>query len=62
LTRNIEDISPTDHVVVQRYLHKPYLIENLKLDLRIYVLLAGCDPLRIYLYYEGLARFATEEY
>lgn len=26
------------------------------------MLLAGCDPLRIYIYKEGLARFATEDY
>ena len=47
---------------MQRYVHNPYLINNLKFDFRFYVLLAGCDPLRIYLFYEGLARFATEEY
>lgn len=26
------------------------------------MLVAGCDPLRIYIYKEGLARFATEPY
>lgn len=28
----------------------------------MYVLLLGCDPLRVYIYNEGLARFATEPY
>ncbi len=62
LTRNSENVDPCDHYVAQRYLHKPYLIDGLKFDLRIYVLLAGSDPLRIYLYNDGLGRFATEQY
>lgn len=28
----------------------------------MYALIAGCDPLRIFLYDDGLARFATEPY
>lgn len=55
-------MNPTDHYVVQRYLTKPYLIDGLKFDFRIYVLLAGCDPLRIYVFEEGLARLSTEAY
>ena len=53
---------PTEHYVVQRYLHKPYLVDKLKFDLRIYAMVCGVDPLRIYLYKEGLCRLATFEY
>lgn len=62
LTRNYDWIQPNEHYVAQRYLHKPYLIDGLKFDLRVYVLVTSVCPLRVFIFEEGLARFATSEY
>jgi tubulin polyglutamylase TTLL6/13 len=62
LTRNWESIKASDQMVVQKYMPKPHLIDGFKYDLRIYVFVNGINPLRVYVYKDGLARFATTPY
>ena len=49
-------------LVVQRYIARPHLINNTKYDLRIYVLMTSLNPMRVYIYDEGLVRFASNAY
>ncbi|XP_077134067.1 tubulin polyglutamylase TTLL7 isoform X4 [Ranitomeya variabilis] len=62
LIRNGEKLQAQDHLIVQEYLDKPFLMEGYKFDLRIYILVTSCDPLRIFLYNDGLVRMGTEKY
>lgn len=62
LFRNADKIPSAEHYIVQEYLDKPFLIDGYKCDLRIYVLMTACDPLRLFLFHDGLLRLGTEKY
>ena len=47
---------------MQRYLHRPHLLDGYKYDLRLYVLLSSLNPLRIFIFREGLVRVCTQKY
>ena len=66
--KGISVLGPQDQIpkkggyLVSKYIANPHLIDGLKYDLRIYVLVTSYDPLKVYLFKEGLTRFATEKY
>ena len=53
--------TPSDYIIT-KYISNPHLINELKYDFRLYVLITGLSPLKMYLYKEGLVRFTTEKY
>ncbi|KAF7634666.1 hypothetical protein Mgra_00005914 [Meloidogyne graminicola] len=55
-------IDNSQKLVISRYIDRPLLINGLKWDLRIYVLVTSFYPLIVYVYSDGLARFAVHTY
>ena len=62
LTKHLDDVVEADGMIAQQYLQTPLLVDGYKFDLRLYVLVLSCSPMRILLFKEGLARFCTERY
>jgi hypothetical protein len=48
--------------LISDYISNPHLIKGYKYDLRVYVLVTNYDPLTVYIYNDGLARFWTVKY
>lgn len=48
--------------IISNYIKSPHLINGFKYDLRVYVAVTSFNPLKIYIYKEGLVRFATIAY
>lgn len=59
---DLSEVPLNESLVVSRYIPNPLLINGLKFDIRLYVLVTSVEPLRIYIYNEGLVRFASETY
>ena len=57
---NYEDIPKTGFI--SRYIHNPHLLYGTKYHLRLYVLITGYSPMKLYLFNEGLVLRASEKY
>ncbi|KAG8234640.1 hypothetical protein J437_LFUL006528, partial [Ladona fulva] len=62
LFREPSELCYDSNAVVQRYIPNPLLIGGYKFDLRLYVCVPSFHPLVVYLYQDGLARFATDKF
>ncbi|KAH0576920.1 Tubulin tyrosine ligase [Spironucleus salmonicida] len=48
--------------VVQEYLRNPLILKGYKFDFRVYACVTSIDPLIVYVYENGIGRFATSKY
>ena len=60
LLTDIENIPKK--TIATHYIYNPHLINRRKYDMRIYVLVTGFRPLKIYIYENGIIRFCSEKY
>lgn len=56
------NVSKKQGILACKYVPNPHLINGLKYDLRVYVLVTSFNPMKVYIYDDGLVRFATEKY
>ncbi|XP_071164164.1 tubulin polyglutamylase TTLL5-like isoform X48 [Mytilus edulis] len=62
LVNHPDQVPLDENLIVCKYLGNPLLIDGFKFDVRLYVCVTSYDPLTIYLFEEGLTRFATVKY
>lgn len=63
MVRSVQDVPRNKVVLIQRYIKNPLILSNgKKFDIRIYVFVTSMDPLKVYMYDDGIVRFATREY
>ncbi|KAL8620268.1 hypothetical protein ACOMHN_064558 [Nucella lapillus] len=62
LVNHPDQVPLDENLIVCHYLNNPLVIDGFKFDVRLYVAVTSYDPLVIYLYEEGLTRFATVKY
>jgi hypothetical protein len=48
--------------LLQKYIWNPHIINKKKYDIRIYLLVTGFNPLKVYIYDNGIIRFCSEDY
>ena len=61
ILKSLNEIKYQNYIIT-KFVQNLHLVNNKKYDLRLYVLITGLKPLRIYFYKEGLVRIASDDY
>lgn len=62
IMQSMQDMKEVNEPSVAQIYISPFLIDDRKFDFRFYLLIASLDPLTIFIYQEGIARFCSEKY
>eukprot|EP00038_Savillea_parva_P015443 m.13914 g.13914 ORF g.13914 m.13914 type:complete len:720 (+) comp3102_c0_seq1:230-2389(+) len=62
IAQHPRDVEPGRSCVICKYIPRPLLLDGYKSDVRLYVVVTSFDPLRVYLYHDGMVRLATSKY
>jgi len=62
ITENNTQITINETYVISKYIENPFLINEKKFDMRIYVLVVSYKPLKVFLYKMGFCRFCNEKF
>jgi len=54
-----QNVNKRSGYLIQKYISKPHLLRGYKYDMRIYIVVTCFEPLKVYMFQEGLVRLAT---
>ncbi|HSX06062.1 MAG TPA: hypothetical protein VLF69_06380 [Candidatus Saccharimonadales bacterium] len=60
LVTNVDAVKPEQNLVLQEYIANPHLLGGYKYTLRVFALVTSLDPLRAWIFPDGLTKMATQ--